>query len=309
MKIKNTVYSQIAEAIKLASYNIFDYKRISLILFDNTIEYLLKVQVLDLQPYFAIKHNIIVKELKGKKHEDFSEILNRFENLTKYAKKFNIISEKDKPILDYCHKARNNVYHNFFENERITDCCVSILSEFLCKNVEKLLEIWDREWSETLSRNQNKIFEIANLKSYKDALSNLHSYHSTNIKPSYVFSQILIDELTELLEFQESSANEDWEEFNTILREQYFWDIIYKEERKKNNKIDLHLFASDFKKKWKNLNQKDIDKYKQQSNTLKKISTNDAFEKFINIKNKLTPFYLGMKYYISEQEYNADCNE
>jgi lipoate-protein ligase A len=237
--------------------------------------------------------------LTKEKHEKLLKELDSFKNTTEYAKKYKIINEKDKPMLDYCHKARNNVYHHFYEDERITNSCVFILSEFLFHNVLNLLETGIKVSSDNIRRNQNKIFEIGNIKSFEDVLDNLNALCTNNIKPSEIFSQILIDELTELIEFYESSANENWEEFNSIIRKQYFWDVSYKNEKEKNNQIDLDLFASDFKKKWKNLKQKDFDNYKQKAIALKKLPTNDSFVKFINIKDKLTPFYLGMRYYIS----------
>lgn len=303
MKEKNKVYSQLTEAIRLANYNIFDYRRISLILFDNIVEYLLNLQV-----YFAIRRDRENKNFTIDKRKRIIKSLNRFENITKYANEYEIINEKEKPVLNYCHKARNNVYHNFREDERITDCCLFILSKFLFNNNERLLVTGIIELSDTLLENQKMILKIGNLKSYEEALIKLKDFYSNNIQPAEIFSQILIGELMELIEFQECDANEDWDEFNTIIRGQYFWDVSYKKEKEKKNQLDLDFFISDFKKNWQDLNQSQIDRYKQKALRLKELPTNDSFEKFITIKDRLYPFYLGMKYYIAEQEYKADLS-
>lgn len=303
MKEKNIVYSQLTEAIRLANYNIFDYRRISLILFDNIVEYLLNLQI-----YFAVRRDRENKNFTIDRRKKIIESLNRFENTTKYANDYEIINEKEKPVLNYCHKARNNAYHNFREDERVTNCCLFILSEFLFNNIERLLVTGIIDLSETWLENQKMILKIGNLKSYEDALIKLKDFYSNNIKPAEIFSQILIDEMMELTEFQECDTNEDWDEFNTIIRRQYFWDVSYKTEKEKSNQMDLNLFIADFKKNWQDLNQSQIERYKQKAFNLKELPTNDSFEKFITIKNRLYPFYLGMKYYMAEQEYKADLS-
>lgn len=300
MKRENVVYSQLSEAIRLADNNIFDYRRISLILFDNIVENLLAFHVQN-----AVMHAWIMGELSKESYTKLLNSLKWFENVTKNSKEYNIIEERDVKMLDFCHKARNNVYHKFYEDERITDCCVFILSEFLYHNTTRLLDRNSYEVGTEYQKNRIKILNVSNLKSYDDLLIRLGDFCLKNAKPSELFSQIIMDYLNELIDFKEM-IGEDWERFNSIIRRQLFWDIDYKNEKKKNLQLDIEIVVSQFKKKWKDLNQNSYNMYKSKAFELKTMPTSIAFEKFINLGDKILPYYSGMLLYCDDQEYKRN---
>ena len=114
-----------------------------------------------------------------------------------------------------------------------------------------------------------------------------------------------MDYLNELIDFKEM-IGEDWERFNSIIRRQLFWDIDYKNEKKKNLQLDIEIVVSQFKKKWKDLNQNSYNMYKSKAFELKTMPTSIAFEKFINLGDKILPYYSGMLLYCDDQEYKRN---
>ena len=88
MKTRNLYYAQLGKAISLANYEIFEYKRISLILFDNIIENLLTNSV-----SLALYHKFLEKKLDKGEFQKSTKDLKWFDKITKQAKKLDIISE------------------------------------------------------------------------------------------------------------------------------------------------------------------------------------------------------------------------
>jgi len=296
MNRENIYYSQLSEAIKFAEYNLFPYKRISLILLDNIVENLLSAKA----NYYA-RHWLMLNKLSKPDCFKIIKSLNRFENATKFSNQFEIIGNKEKPLLEYCHKARNNAYHYLYVEERIADCCILMLSEFIYKNIVRLNDFGIYSIEHEEKRN---ILAINNLNSTDELLEKIKSYCENSEKPSDIFSEMIIGFLNEINEFIESNANEDLETFNSIIKEQYLNEIQTIEQLESIEKPYLEKLSY-FKKGWKDFKATDFVNLKNQSLNLKKLSTIDAFEKFINIFNRVYPYYLLMKFYVVEQENQA----
>lgn len=295
MNRTNLIYAQLSEAIRLASNEIFDYKRISLILLDNIIENLLRTQVL-----ISARHEKVMSQISKEKYEEILKSLGEFDKIIKYSSFLKIIDSKSQPLLNFCHKRRNNVYHHFYEDTRVTDCCIQMLNEFIYKNLERLMEIGISEYSEESKKNHELILQISSTDSYHSILTNLNNLFLQNDSPSKILSSILNSQIEEIENFWESSTNEDWEKFNKIIRTQYFWDKEYKEEKNQNENIDLLIH--NFQKKWRNINKDFIDDIKKKAATFVKLPTVYAFEKYQLINSKIEPIYFGMRMYIAKQE-------
>jgi len=180
MRRENILYSQLFEALKFSEHSLFVYKRMSLILLDNIVENLLKDKAIE-----SARSNLVFEKISKDKFNKIVESLRYFENITKHSKEFGLIHSKEKPLLEFCHTARNNTYHHLFEDERILDCCIYILFEFIKKNIQRLIDfgIYAIEHEE-----RNRILKINKLNSFDNIFVLIKSFLDINKKPSVLTS-------------------------------------------------------------------------------------------------------------------------
>lgn len=303
MKRKNLYFAQLGEAISLANKNIFEYKRISLILFDNLIENLLKSQC-----YEHLSHNLHNSKITKEQFESKIDGFNRFENILIQSKKLSIIQAMEKPILDFCHKTRNNLFHNLFDDERVTEFCIIYCCVFLGKRFENLMEIGTisnsllKEISALTILTEEKVEELNEIIPKLNRVVKSHRF-----SPQIILSHILSDYISMFESFFESTAHESWVEFNQMIKNQYFFS--YEVKRKKNSGIELNEIIPKFKLQWFDLNEKKMSQIKEQINQLKTFEIEKAFEKFDCLNTFLEPIYIGIMLYNSDQEYIACAQE
>lgn len=303
MRRKNLYYAQLGEAIALAQSDIFEYKRISLILFDNIVENLLQSQ-----NYQKLRHKLVMSEIKKEEFDKIIISFEEFDSIVKYAKTLNVINEKEKQIIKCCHKARNKLYHSLFEDSRITDFCILFYSNFLERNFTSFLEIGITSYSDNENKSTNEIIQKEGVSNLSDIIKNLEQINiSQSVTPQAILSNIICDFIEQFKAFYKCDSKESWDELNRIARDQYFYDYEIKQEKHKN--IDVNELIHVFRKKWYNLDSKKINILNESASQLKKLNVEDAFEKFTTIFSKLNPIYIGIMLYYSEQEYIASLNE
>jgi len=303
MRRKNIYYAQLGEALALAQSNIFEYKRISLILFDNIVENLLQSQ-----NYQKLRHKLVMGEYNKEKFDTIINSFSDFDSIIKYSKILNVINEKEEPIIKYCHIARNKLYHSLFEDARITDFCILFYCSFLERNFTSFIEIGTTSYSDFENKSTKAIIQKEGVSSLSDIIKKLEQINKLqNVSPQAILSNIIADFIHQFEDFCECDAKESWAKLNKIARNQYFYD--YEIKQKINKNIDLNELIPVFRKKWYNLDCKKVTILKGNASQLKKLSVESAFEKFANLFSKLYPIYIGIMLYYSEQEYIASLNE
>ena len=268
----------------------------SLILLDNIVENLLKDKAIE-----SARSNLVFEKISKDKFNKIVESLRYFENITKHSKEFGLIHSKEKPLLEFCHTARNNTYHHLFEDERILDCCIYILFEFIKKNIQRLIDfgIYAIEHEE-----RNRILKINKLNSFDNIFVLIKSFLDINKKPSEIFSEILIEYINGINEFFEYESSEDWNNFNSIIKKQFLQEKSNKDRIDLLRKPDIEKFGC-FKDGWKDFENRNISNIVNQSYKLKNSTSVESFEKFVNINNRIYPYYLLMRFYSLEQENQA----
>ena len=300
MRRKNLYYAQLGEAIALAKNKVFEYKRISLILFDNMVENLLLTQ-----NNIKLHHLFAIGQITKNKYKKINDGFNRFENIVSQSYKLGVIEEKEKPIIEYCHKARNNLYHKLFEDERITEFCILYYCNFFHKYFESFIEIDFTSYSDKEEISSRAILlkeRIDNLYDLIPRLSEL--YDNYELTPQKILCNIIEDYITTFEDFFECDAHESWTEFNKITKNQYFYDFEIKKKEHKDK--DIEEMIPKFRLRWYNINDKNISKLKEKIIQLENLEIKASLEKFRDLNTKLEPIYIGIMLYHSEQEYLAD---
>lgn len=303
MRRENLYYAQLGEALTLSQSNIFEYKRISLILFDNIVENLLQSQ-----NHQKLIHLLVIGEINKTKFDKSIRGFDKFNNIVRHAKILNLINEKEEPIIKFCHKARNKLYHSLFEDIRITDFCIQFYCNFLERNFISFLETGITSYSDCENSSTIKILEKEGISNLSDIIKKIQERNKMQrVSPQEILSDIISDFIQLFVSFYENDSVEDWDKFNNTAQIQYFYNFEIKQNKNKN--LDSSLFFIDFKRKWYNLNFKKIIKLKESASQLKKLSIENAFEKFSNLFSYLNPIYIGIMLHYSEQEYLASLNK
>jgi len=303
MERKNLYFAQLGEAISLANSEIFEYKRISLILFDNIVENLLRSNTSS-----ELHHMVVMGELDKCDYKNIVNEFDRFGNIVTQAKRLEIISQGEASIISFCHKSRNNLYHKLFENENVTEYCILFYSGFLEKNFLKFIEIGITSYSDKSKKASDTIKKKEKIKDFEELIKKLNAYISlSSTTPQKILSEILLDFILTIEDFYECDAKEEWSELNKIVKKQYFYD--YEIKKQKNKGVNYRSIIPKFRQKWFDVNEEELNKLKQQIKTLEKDEIEVSFEKFRNINQKLEPIYIGIMLYYSEQEYLASLME
>jgi len=303
MERKNLYFAQLGEAISLANNEIFEYKRISLILFDNIVENLLRSNTIS-----RLHHMLVMGELDKCDYKNIVNELDRFGNIITQSKKLEIVSQGEASIINFCHTSRNNLYHKLFENEKIAEYCILFYSRFLEKNFLNYIETGITGYSDKSDKASNTIKRKENITDFEELIQKLDIYVSaSSITPQRILSEILLDFIVTIEDFYECDAKEEWRELNKIVKNQYFYD--YEIKKQKNKGLDYRTIIPKFKKKWFDVNKEKLNKLKQQIQTSEKNEIEMSFEQFRNINEKLEPIYIGIMLYHSEQEYLASFME
>ncbi|MDD2636227.1 MAG: hypothetical protein PHW82_12115 [Bacteroidales bacterium] len=303
MRRKNLYYAQLGEAIALAQSDIFEYKRISLILFDNIVENLLRSKTIS-----ELHHLLVMGELDKCDYKNIINEFDRFGNIITHAKGLEIVSIGEASIINYCHTSRNNLYHNLFEKENVTEYCILFYAGFLEKYFFDFLETGITGYSDKSAKASETIKCKENIKDFEELTNKLNAYISaSSITSQKILSEILMDYIVTIEDFYECDAKEDWNEVNQIAKNQYFYD--YEIKKQKNKGLNYRSIIPKFRQKWFDVNEEKLKKLKQQIQETEKVNIELSFEKFKNLNQKLEPIYIGIMLYYSEQEYQASLNE
>ena len=173
MERKNLYYAQLGEAISLANSEIFEYKRICLILFDNIVENLLRSETSS-----ALHHMLVMGELDKCDYKSIINELDRFGNIINQANRLEIITQGEASIVKYCHSSRNDLYHKLFEKENVTEFCVLFYAGFLEKYFAKFIEIGITGYSEKSTKASETIMRKENVKDLEELIKKLNTYIS-----------------------------------------------------------------------------------------------------------------------------------
>lgn len=303
MRRKNLYYAQLGEAISLANSEIFEYKRISLILFDNIIENLLRSKTT------SELHHLL--EMSKLDKCDYKSIINKFDgfgNIITQAKRLEIITIKEAPIVNFCHTSRNNLYHKLFEDERITNFCILFYCKFLENYFLQFIETGIIGFSDKSQYASKTIMKKEKIKELDELITKLNIYYSSNnVTPQNILSEILLDHIVTIEDFYECDAKENWDELNKIAKNQYFYDFEIK--KQKNKGLNYKSLMPNFRQKWYDVNKEKLNNLKKQISDNSTLSIELSFERFKTINQKLEPIYIGIMLYYSEQEYLASLME
>ena len=224
MERKNLYFAQLGEAISLANNEIFEYKRISLILFDNIVENLFRSNTIS-----GLHHMLVMGELDKCDYKNIVNEFDRFGNIVTQAKRLEIISQGEASIINFCHTSRNNLYHKLFENEKVTEYCILFYSGFLEKNFLNFIETGITGYSDKSNKASDTIKRKENITDFEELIQKLNVYISTSsTTPQRILSEILSDYIVTIEDFYECDAKEEWSELNKIVKNQYFYDYEIK---------------------------------------------------------------------------------
>lgn len=303
MERKNLYFAQLGEAISLANSEIFEYKRISLILFDNIVENLLRSNTSS-----ELHHMLVMGELDKCDYKNIVNGFDRFGNIVTQAKRLEIVSKGEALIINYCHTSRNNLYHKLFENKKVIEFCILFYSKFLEKKFLYLIETGIISYSDESKKASDIIKRKENIKDFDELIHKLSLYVTTSsTTPQRKLSEMLLGFIETIEDFYESGAKEEWSELNKIVKNQYFYD--YEIKKQENKGVDYRSIIPKFRRKWFDVNKGKLNILKQQIQTFEENEIEIAFEKFRNINQKLEPIYIGIMLYYSEQEYLASLME
>ncbi|MDO9152993.1 MAG: hypothetical protein Q7U47_04680 [Paludibacter sp.] len=297
MRRKNLYYAQLGEAIKLARSSIFEYKRISLILLDNIVENLLITQ-----NSIKLHHLLVMGNLERTEYEKIISNFNRFEKIIQQSFNLELITVSEKNIFDYCHKARNNLYHNLFADTRVTDFCIIYYCDFLEKNFKNYIEIGITSYSESESKSTNEILKVENINSLEGILLNIREFNNSQKALS---KKILADIIEDyILQLEDTMENETFETYNILIRTAKDFYNDYFRNTKYNG-----LNPSGFIKQWYSINEQKIVEIKHEIAEIRNSNMEMAFDKFHTLMLKTEPTYIGLMLYYSNEEYLASLNE
>ncbi|MCX6231113.1 MAG: hypothetical protein NTZ33_06175 [Bacteroidetes bacterium] len=293
MNRKNLYYAQFGEALKLAQSNIFEYKRISLVLFDNIIENLLINQ-----NTIRLKHLLVMNEIQKNEYESIIKSFNKFENIISKSLFLSLINESEKNIIDYCHKTRNNLYHHLFADKRMTEFCILYYCNFLENKFESFLDIGIIGYSERESKSTQEILEVEKVNNFEEIVTKLKKYnHLQKTTPQKILSEIISDYIWQITDAMVNETFDTYKELNKIANEHY---NNYNKNEKYNG-----LNSTGFIKQWYLINETNIVEMKNMCNDLQNCSLEKSYKKFYTLLIKLEPAYIGIMLYYSEQEYSA----
>lgn len=305
MPLKMLLYAQLGEAINLADNPAYEYKRISIILFDNIIENLLKKKILEI--IFEKKRN---KEIVIFDFEKINNSINSkydFEkDILKNAAKFYLIKKEEQDILSFCHKTRNNVYHNLLDDFMTIDLCISLYFEFFIANFTKLI----LSWISSCDSRQNSykiILERNKVSSYNEIINKLQCIYEKNKSSKFIMKEILNEKFEMVYSFWINFSDQNWEKFNELLLPDYYYHKI-----KMEGKIDLQtLNFNEIEEKIKefskrnsigNFTQKKMNKLEWLINTIINLDNFKAFEDFKSKNNEINPFIRAISDFNSKLE-------
>ena len=305
MKKMNLYFAQLGEAISLANSHIFEYKRISLILFDNIVENLLRMNATS-----ALNHSLVMGNIDKCDYKNTINGFNMFGNIIEQAKRCEILSKREAEIISFCHKSRNKLYHELYEKENVTEYCILFYAIFLKNNFIRLLETGITSYSDKSTAATETIKRKENIEELEELPRRLHTYISlSSTSPQKILAEILMDYIGSIEEFYENDTQQDWNELNKIIKKQYFFDFEIKKKKKKNIGVNYSSIIPEFKREWYDLNGVKLSSFKLQIIELEKIDIELSFEKFQKINKKLEPIYIGIMLYQSEQEYHASLSD
>ncbi len=296
--MKNLYYAQLGEAIKLAQNSIFEYKRISLILLDNIVE-----NLLNSRNSIKLHHNHVMGYIEETKYADYISKINHFEEITRQSLYLKIISVSEKCIFDYCHKARNNLYHKLWTDTRVTEFGILYYCNFLEKNFKNYIDIIITCYSESESKSTTKILEVENITNLEDILLNLKAINQSR---KYLSQNILADIIEDyILAIEDAMQNETFETYNILNSTAK--DFYYGHFKDKKNYNGLN--PSSLVNQWHYFNERKIPEIKHEIKQIRNANMETAFDEFHKLMIKIEPIYIGLMLYYSNEEYLASLNE
>jgi len=302
MNRDNLYIAQIGEAIKYYHDSIYEYHRLSLILFDNVVEVILKAKL----SYYLYQY--YRKTLSRTEIEEKIKRLKYHENVTKEALNTELIDEDERKIIDFCHEIRNSQYHEPSEysyiltkdNKNLIECGILSLVEFLISKYYILTKSEFIEFSLTKSKREKLIFEKNSISIPEQIILKLSECLSyADKKPADLIGEIINDDIVSIEEFYECDAREEWGKFNSLTKEYY---RFYKKKINTNNEIKELIDYPIF-------NEKKINKLKMKAKEIKRLQTSKAIERMKTFTDEYNRVLIGMKMYQYEQERIAYENE
>lgn len=291
MKKRNLYYAQLGKAISLANLGVFEYKRISLILFDNIIENLLASSV-----SLALYHKLLKNELNKNKFIKITKNLKWFGKITEQATKLDIISDKEVLVINFCHSSRNKLYHKLFEDEKTTESCILYYCEFIEKYFLKLINNGIIELSSEHFTSTEAIQKEEDVIKLEDIIVKIKTYLSAaSSKPQELLSHILLGYIDLFESTYQSDAQESWGKFNKIVNTNYH---NYESIKEIYNAPLRHKYIN----KWFDLNNTKFLQLKQDIYNISSINVETSFEKYITLQQKIEPIYIGIVVYYSRIE-------
>ncbi len=326
----NRILIQLKKAIDCANSELPQENAISVILFDNLIEFYL----------FKTLENEFLKDKfswdKGKKlytSDDRNKANKHHQALLKLSVKNNVLNQVDSELLEYAHGIRNTVYHKGFCEPHFIEIAITLYIDFLKRNMQNwrnpsvLICISDKPGLKKIDFGQN--VEINNLFDYKHYFKNTSEYLLNQIESNSSINSIFFEILTKKLnniKRWKSQIEKDTKELNFYKALTRFWyynlefeKYYYSNRKPKNLDSILIIFKfirenQDDLDKIDNLKKRqiegkkrlkknrletngiypywiDFDKFEKRVNKLKNMPINNAIQHFINLEKTILYLY------------------
>jgi hypothetical protein len=297
MSQKNLYYAQLGEALRLAENNIFEYKRISLILLDNIVE-----NMLISQNSIKLHHQLFMNTIIKSKYDKLISNNYYFDNIIQLSLCLKLINVSEKNVFAYCHNARNNLYHHLFANKQVTDFCILFYCDFLENNFKNYIENSISWSSENEIKSTHEIIKIEGVRDLEDILLKLQEFNNSKKDlPQNILADIIEEYILQIEDTIENETFLTYHILNSTARKFY-------EHNFENNKYN-GLSPSSSISQWYNINENKINELKGRITEIRNVNIETAFARYWEFMIKIEPIYIGIMSYYSSKENLASLNE
>lgn len=313
MRNTNRLLIRLNKAVEASNSKYISEKALAIILFDNLIETHL---------YHLLTNKIFI--YKGEqsrgiyKYNDYQ--IKYFEDILKFAKKENLITNEEQKLLNFTHKQRNKIYHESkivkndielalilyyiflvtkkeeweqaasfrvfssdVDDEQI-DFGQGIIEEtFLFDHKKYFFKAWDYIIQKWEIKNDLAIACKTNILEQLECIEKSIDYLSKTIEEhNYLYS-------TKYYSFVKEAEAENCRNIDFILLVHMYYRLEYENRNKKNEFEDIKSFINRYHKKYPNwIN---IDKIRKRLIDFDRLSEDKIFENYIEIETRIFDLY------------------
>jgi len=314
--------TQLYEAAKFAKLDDFRYKRLAVILLDNFVEIQLNSII---KQKFRWDGALIFQE-KIYKHKHRQKILNYYDELLKACVNENIIDEKERFNLSFCHDVRNNLYHRIDEEELLVSVSIQILHDIIRSkqpdwNSAGDFTTYRQGIVDPFARKSKKIFFL-DLNSDQEWKYFLDKFFNIIDKRKPTASKYLGDNIISKIKFTRKNIAfikkefhiyfpyaEDWD-FNDFLLHYSFLNLKHEQieelnelESNQDRQDKYEAIYTEYEANWRYKQIVRLKEIEEKAIAITKLSTYDCLERYVSLRKEVNMIFEA--FYRAAQELNS----